>query len=113
MPKPTAARPVRRSLLAALAALATTAVLLTSQGSASAPQPASLTTPLGSSTGATAQAVLLNSPQVRTTVLFWPNTWKAGGSHIAAGTPCSNVALVAGSVTTKTIQVMGPNRRCI
>lgn len=103
--------PIQAIACVAVAVLSFAATVKFTEHSASAPQPASLTAPLGSSTGATAAAVLQNS-NVKTTVLLWPTTWKAGNAPV--GTPCSPVALSAGSTTKMVIHAMGNTnqRRC-
>jgi hypothetical protein len=79
-------------------------------GSALAPQPADLTTPLSSSTTATAAAVYV-APQ-RSTVLLWPEYWQSGAS-IAIGTPCATYGLPPGTRTSKRIEGIGTLRRCV
>ena len=79
-------------------------------GSALAPTPFDLTTPLGSSTGATAAAVVVE--QQRSTVLLWPEYWTPG-STIVVGTPCSTYGLPAGARTSKRIEGSGSLRRCV
>ncbi|MBX3210001.1 MAG: hypothetical protein KF764_33535 [Labilithrix sp.] len=77
------------------------------------PEPATTKETLGSSTGATAAAVFVNSNEA-TKVLKWPATYNTGGANPpAAGTPCSPTILSEGSLTTKVIQASGTLRRCI
>jgi hypothetical protein len=77
-------------------------------GSALAPSPADLTSPLANSTGATAAAVYVQ-PQ-RSTVLLWPEVWTPG--DVAVGTPCATYGLPAGARTSKRIEGIGSLRRC-
>ncbi|MCW5833421.1 MAG: hypothetical protein KIS78_13545 [Labilithrix sp.] len=77
------------------------------------PEPATTKERLGSSTGATAAAVFVNSNE-ETRVLKWPATYNTGGANPpAAGTPCSPTTLSEGTLTTKVIQASGTLRRCI
>jgi hypothetical protein len=78
-------------------------------GSALAPGPADLTSPLSSSTGALAVAVVVE--QQRSTVLLWPEVWTPGS--IAVGTPCATYGLPAGARTSKRIEGNGSLRRCV
>ena len=98
---------LRAASLGAVVALG--AAVAGGTGSVSAPEPARLSAYLGGSTGATGAAVFVNT-SAPTTVLLWPGTWTSGSA--AAGTPCSTVALVPGTIATKTIQVSGAYRRC-
>lgn len=76
------------------------------------PEPARTRSSLGSSTGATADAVLVNNG-TSTKVLKWSSTYAAGASSFPAGTPCSTTALGENVVTSKTLQASGTLRRCI
>jgi hypothetical protein len=101
----------KTTILALLSALLCAGAAWTfNAGSALAPGPADLTTPLGSSSGALAVAVVVE--QQRSTVLLWPETWEVGPS-IAIGTPCSTYGLPAGARTTKRIEGIASFRRCV
>lgn len=77
------------------------------------PEPATTKERLGTSTGATAAAVFVNSNE-ETKVLKWPAAYNTGGANPpAAGTPCSPTTLSEGTLTTKVIQASGTLRRCI
>ena len=77
-------------------------------GGVLAPQPADLTTPLASSTGATAAAVQYQYKPAP--YLLWPDVWTPG--TMAAGTPCATYGLPAGARTSKRIEASGNLRRC-
>ncbi|MFN0180243.1 MAG: hypothetical protein ACKVZ0_15695 [Gemmatimonadales bacterium] len=101
---------IRRLAFATLTSVAAGTVLVATSETTSAPEPASLTASLGSVTGYSAVAIYSYS-YIPTSVLQWPDTWKPGTAQ--AGTPCSNIALSAGSRTTRTIQALGSQRRCV
>lgn len=78
------------------------------------PEPASLTAPLTSTTGATAAATFVNSG-AKTNAVEWSGSWTSGG-WLAAGTPCSTVPLAPGDVTSKTIVALSATsafRKCL
>ncbi len=103
---------VIEALVAAFAVAAmAVGVSMVGGGQASAPEPARLTQPLGSTTGATAAAVYVETA-TETKVLRWSGSWTAGNS-IAPGTPCSRVELMEGETTDMVIQASGVYRRCI
>jgi hypothetical protein len=79
-----------------------------SAGTVLAPQPADLTSPLSSSTGATAAAVLYEYKPVP--YPLWPDVWTPG--TLDAGTPCSTYGLPPGARTSKRIEASGDLRRC-
>jgi hypothetical protein len=79
-------------------------------GDALAPEPADLTTPLASSTGALAVAVVLEK-QIPTFIL-WPAHWETGPS-IVVGTPCSPYGLPPGARATNRIHGRGSLRACL
>lgn len=88
-------------------------------GTASAPEPAKLSTKLAGATGATADAVFPAS-QAPTQVLFFSSSWTPGGPiGPADGTPCSAWALAIGQATTHVIQTFTGGsavyvyRRCV
>ena len=81
-------------------------------GSATAPEPARLTSSLAGSNGATAGGVLVYS-QTSTTVLKWSASYVATPSPPAAGTPCATADMGTGTTTYKTIQAYGAYRRCV
>ena len=100
----------KTAILALLSALVCAGAAWTlDAGSALAPSPADLTSPLANSTGATAAAVVVE--QQRSTVLLWPETWTPG--DIAVGTPCATYGLPAGARTSKRIEGIGSLRRCV
>lgn len=101
----------KTTILALLSALACAGASWTfDAGSALAPGPADLTTPLVGGTGATASAFVVE--QQRSTVLLWPVHWQPGPS-IVVGTPCSPYGLPAGARTTSRIEGIGTLRRCV
>ena len=86
-----------------------------SSGGVLAPQPADLTSPLSSSTGATAAAGA-TAPAVKwgwqpVPYPLWPEHWTPG--TIDAGTPCSTYGLPAGARPSKRIEASGALRRCV
>jgi hypothetical protein len=102
------------SLLAgAIAAVAFATTALLTSSTALAPGPADLKAPLTGSTGATADAVFVNTG-TPTRVLLWSSTFVPGGTY-PAGTPCSTYGLSAGERTTKVIVVnaSGTQRKCV
>lgn len=105
-------RPLSRTtILALLSALVCTGAAWTvNAGSALAPQPPDLSTPLSSTTGATAAAVYVEP--YRSTILLWPEYWQSGPS-IAVGTPCATYGLPPGTRTSKRIEGIGSLRRCV
>jgi len=74
------------------------------------PSPVRLLGALSGVMGSTAPGVY-ESNGMATTVYEWPAAWVA--SSIPAGAPCASTALGAGAFVTKTIQALGPSRRCL
>lgn len=104
------------TFIAATVAAGTTAALLAgtlTAGHVTAPEPASLSAPLSSTSGATAQATFVYS-KTPTNAVLWSGSWTSGG-WIVPGTPCSTVPLAPGDVTTKVIQALFSSgfRRCV
>ena len=93
-------------------------------GTALAPEPARLTTPLGSAGGATAAGYYAYSPMMCPVdgyafngMCLYPTTvYKLGGtfvtSSIPPGSPCSPVPLASGETTIKVVVAAGTLRAC-
>ena len=78
-------------------------------GSALAPQPADLWTPLSATVGATASAYWTGTP-FPTQARLWPSSWMSGSAY--PGQPCSPWGLPPGARTTKVIHADGSLRKC-
>jgi len=76
------------------------------------PEPVSLVQPIGSTTGATAAAVYVNSG-LGTTAIKWPSTYTGGGNLPPAGTSCTTGAANAGTITYQVIVASGNYRKCM
>jgi hypothetical protein len=105
---------ILRPIAAAAVTVATAgALLLSGAGLVTAPGPADLKAPLTGSSGATANAVDVNTV-TPTKVLLWYSTFSPGTSA-PAGTPCSTYGMSPGERTTKQIQLnaSGTQRKCV
>ena len=99
------------SVAAAAIACSTAGGWLAGAGSALAPEPLMLTSTLTGSNGATAAGYYIDT-KVDGAAVKWPSTWTYNTS-LAAGTPCSTVALSGAYLVTKYIQATGNYRKCV
>jgi len=106
---------VRFAAALTVGVLAAASAFAYGSGSALAPEPAKLTSPLGSAGGATAAAYYANSLDP-TLLASGVTVYKLGGtfvtSSIPPGSPCSSVPLASGETTIMVVVAAGTLRAC-